>query len=540
MQRESARLGRYRLIERLAAGGMAEVYLARMQTGGGLEKTVVVKTILPELTGSEELRAMMLDEARIGFALRHQNIVQVLDVGREGNIVYVAMEHIDGLDLKRLQSMCEKTGEPLDPLLVAFIGVEVLRALDYAHRRRDEDSRPLAIVHRDISPHNVLLSIEGEVKLTDFGIARARDRLSKTATGGTKGKLAYMAPEQAAAGAIDARTDLFGVAATLYEALCGEPPFAGASDLEVLTRVQRGDVVALAKRRPDLDPLLSGVIDCALAADPAARPATAAAMRQPLEEVLRGQATGADQLGDRVRRARDAAHVDPDQQRFARAILGTDGTGTGLAGGTPTDPRLTRPAAGPGVTAPTADTLTLTGAPMRGRWLTVTLALGLAAAVGGLVTLVLVRDRPVVPGPATPAVPAVAPVTADEEPSTASASEAPRPAAQPAAAQPAAVPSPAPARSPTSTPAATRESPPARSRPRADRPPEKSGTLSVHSVPWAKVSIDGKYVGDTPLGKHTLRPGKHEVRLHNPETGQTRVQIVDVAPGADERLSLKL
>ena len=498
MQQESARLGRYRLVERIAAGGMAEVYLARMVSDGGLEKTVVIKTILPELTGSEQVRTMMLDEARIGFSLRHQNIAQVLDVGREGDTLYVAIEHIDGLDLARLQRVCDQCAIELDPMLVVYIGVEMLRALDYAHRRRGEDGEELGIVHRDISPHNVLLSIEGEVKLTDFGIARARDRLSKTTTGATKGKLAYMAPEQAAGKEIDVRADLFGVAATLYEALCGSPPFHGTNDLEVLKAVQAGTVTPLTVRCPLLDPLLAGVIDSALANEPNDRPANATEMRRPLEEVLRGQSASADELSDLVRRAQaEQRALRQQNSAFERAVLGigATGTATGVAGGTPTDPSTralpVRPAA-----AKSTSTWPV--------WLAALVAIAAAAAL----TFALTRG--------------------DDD-----AGESPAPPPQPVA-----VADPQPQPEPEPDPEAQPDpDPPLKRRPKR---PARTGTVNNTSLPWARVTIDGKYIGNTPLKNHSLPVGTHKVKLHNPETGQTESRTVDVRTGKNSSLRVKL
>jgi len=508
MQQESAKLGRYRLVERLAAGGMAEVYLARMQSDGGLEKTVVVKTILPEHSGNEEMRRMMMDEARIGFALRHQNIAQILDVGRQGDTLYVAIEHIDGMDLARLQRACERAEIDIDPLLVAYIGVEVLRALDYAHRRRNDAGQELHIIHRDISPHNVLLSIEGEVKLTDFGIARVRDRLSRTTTGGTKGKLAYMAPEQAQGGEIDVRADLFGVAATLYELLCGVPPFDGASDLEMLRAVERGTVRPLSERLPDLDPLLAGIVDSALRSDPNDRPSSAAQMRRPLEELLRGHAVSAEPLAELVRAACAAARELATQDAaFQRAILGagTDTSSAALAtaSGTPTESTI--------AASPPADVV---GKTPRRSWLP--FALGAAVAVAAIAAVLATRGTDEARDSAEPST------------ATASAAAPPLDAATPLAAPPETERAPAEATEP--------KQPRKRHKPKA----AATGTLTITSLPWTRVTIDGQYEGDTPLKNKRLRVGKHRVELSNPETGQRATRTISIKKGENTTLRLKL
>jgi len=526
MQQESAKLGRYRLVQRLAAGGMAEVYLARMQSDGGLEKTVVVKTILPELTGNEQLRVMMLDEARIGFALRHQNIAQVLDVGRQGDTIYVAIEYIDGLDLARMLRACDRADLEIDPMLVAYIGVEVLRALDYAHRRRNDAGEELHIVHRDVSPHNVLVSVEGEVKLTDFGIARARDRLSRTTTAGTKGKLAYMPPEQARGEEIDHRADLFGVGATLYELLCGSPPFEGRSELEVLRALERGEIRPLAERKPDLDPLLVGVVEAALQPDPQQRPASAAEMRRPLEELLRGHAVSADTLAELVRSAREAARQAADRDAaFHRALLGA-GTdtgsiaGAGIAAGTPTAatlPAARAGAAGTAVVGPRASRLP---------WAVAAVAVIAAAAVAVVVAMRGGGEKAADNTAAVAAVAADAAVgdgdgNGDGNGVAIAAIDAGVPVVieQP--------PKPPPRR--------------AKAKPKPKRKETAAaGTISITSLPWARVTIDGKYVGNTPLQRKSLPAGEHEVRLSNPETGQSAKRTVKIVGGEHSTLRLKL
>ena len=521
MQWESATLGRYRLVERLAAGGMAEVYLARMQSDGGLEKTVVVKTILPELTGSEDVRNMMLDEARIGFALRHQNIAQVLDVGREGDTLYVAIEHIDGLDMARFHRECQRAEIDIDPMVVAWIGVEVLRALDYAHRRKNEAGAPMNIVHRDITPHNVLLSVEGEVKLTDFGIARARDRLVKTTTGSTKGKLAYMAPEQGAGAALDQRADLFGVAASLYEMLCGAPPFDGASAIEILGKLKAGVVQPLAERCPDLDPLLAGIIDQALSKDPAARPATAAAMRRPLEELLRGHAVSGDNLSALVQQAcaAESSHAGHDQA-FRRAILGVTGseTGTGSNG------FATGTHAGTASPSPSAVTGRV-AKPTRSRKLGWPIAVILAMAAGAAGAILLTQnDTPNAPIASAPATSTTTP----SPPTTTSPTPTPTTTPTPDAGAPAATP-----------PRAKRKTRRRKPKPKpADS--KKTGTVTITSLPWARVTIDGKYVGNTPIRGKSLSVGRHNVVLENPSTGQRAKRRVDIVAGKQATLRIEL
>ncbi len=558
MSPDGARLGRYRLIERIAAGGMAEVYLANMTVGPGLEKTVVVKTILPQYSSEADLGRMLLDEARIGFELRHQNIAQVLDVGREDDTLFIAIEHVEGLDMARAERLARAAGEPIDPLLCTYIAVEVLRALDYAHRRTGRDGRPLNIIHRDISPHNILLSPEGEVKLTDFGIARARDRLVQTATGGTKGKLAYMAPEQARGEAIDQRVDLFGLAATLYEALCGEPPFAGDSSLEVLEAARRGVIIPLAERHaalatgePRLDGVLCAVIDQALAVRPDDRPVSATAMRAPLEELLAGHAGIERALADWVTRLLEASRRQADHnQRFARAILGA-GTDSSLAVGTPTKPTVESrspaaapsppPAAPSGEPVPAPATAAATDVVRPGTVVVersrATMIAVVLVALGALAALAIVKltggdgeaehERP----PAAVAtVPATTP-SADAAPAATAA--LPADAAPAVATAPAADAAPAVATAPKRRPTASHKKP----RP---KPAAKTGAVTITAWPWAEVRIDGKRYGNTPARRLQISAGKHHLELSNPETGQSLTTTIEVVAGQHETYPFQL
>jgi len=551
MQPGSAMLGRYRLVERLAAGGMAEVYLARMAGDGGLEKTVVVKTILPQYTGDESLRKMMLDEARIGFELRHQNIAQVLDVGREQDTLFIAIEHIEGMDLARCQQFARRSGTGVDPLLVTYIAFQVLRALDYAHRRKTSDGQPLGIVHRDLSPHNILLSEEGEVKLTDFGIARARDRLAQTTAGGTKGKLAYMAPEQARGETVDLRADLFGLAATMYEALCGEPPFTGDSSIEVLDRARMGHVQPLAVRCPDLDPMLAGIVDRALSADREGRPESAAAMREPLEELLRGHASPEQALAELVKRMRRVGESQEKRnQRFAQAILGQGTDASSLAAGTPTSPTVEShalqppgvpPPVGPQPSEPVqaaAQTVPARPGTVVVRRSRATFIAAVLVALGAGVAFAVMKlaasdtSDEAGRGLASASAADAAPTTAVAAPPAGNADAAP---VRPLAVRPedagarALEPKPPEARKPR--------------KPRPDRSPKpevKYGSVTINSVPWARVIVDGTYRGNTPVKDLRLRAGRHELRLENPKLERVKKQTITVRAGEHDKLGFEL
>lgn len=233
------RFGRYTLVEKIAAGGTAEVYRAVLSAENGFAKTVAVKRLLPLWGGNDELRAMLIDEARALVCLQHQAIVQVLELGSEGDIPFIAMEFVDGIDCGRLLNDVIRGGEYLPMAHALYIVGQILLALEFAHRTVDAGGRPLGIVHRDISPSNILLSWNGEVKVTDFGIAKGLHRTKFTATGQLKGKYAYMSPEQAGGKAIDARSDLFSCGIIMYELLSGTRLFDAPTDFEAVNLVRR-------------------------------------------------------------------------------------------------------------------------------------------------------------------------------------------------------------------------------------------------------------------------------------------------------------
>ncbi len=245
----------YVLLERLGAGGMSEVDLARRANDDATGRFVVIKRIR---AGSSDERAvrMFLDEARINAQLSHENIAQVYASGREGDEWYLEMEYIPGLDLRQLQIALARTGRLLPPRIAMTILCGVLRALHYAHARVDQLGRPMRIVHRDVNPRNVMVSSQGEVKLIDFGVARAAERLERTESNQVKGKFAYMAPEQIEANQeMDGRTDLYAVGLMLHELLTGKSPFANLADVQIRHRILSGKIPPLPDevRRPNLE-----------------------------------------------------------------------------------------------------------------------------------------------------------------------------------------------------------------------------------------------------------------------------------------------
>ncbi|WP_437798087.1 serine/threonine-protein kinase [Sorangium sp. So ce693] len=275
----SETFGRYRLLERLGEGGMAEVFKAKSFGVEGFEKVLVIKRILPKLAEQGRFVDMFVHEAKLAVRLSHANIVQVFDLGRvdhpngDPTSYFIAMEYVPGLDLATLLARCRRAKRPIPLAMAVFMAAEIAKALDHAHRRRDEQSRPLGIVHRDISPQNILLSWEGEVKVTDFGIAKATqsmtdEEVGENRAGRIRGKLAYMSPEQSRAGAIDGRSDLFSLGTVLYEMLAGSNPFAAPTAFEIMRRLQASEYPPLALVRPDVPRSLVDVVSTMLAKNP--------------------------------------------------------------------------------------------------------------------------------------------------------------------------------------------------------------------------------------------------------------------------------
>ncbi|HEY0709901.1 MAG TPA: serine/threonine-protein kinase, partial [Polyangia bacterium] len=278
--------GRYTLTERLATGGMAEVFKAKISSAHGFEKQLVIKRILPNLAADRTFVSMFIDEAKLTAQLIHPKIVQVIDFGEVKGQYFIALEFIDGFDALALLRGSAGKGIRLPMPICMFIAMEVLDALDYAHNAKDKEGRPMRLVHRDISPSNVFLARRGDVKLGDFGIAHAQERESKTQAGTLKGKYGYMSPEQVLGGALDGRSDLFAVGILLAEMLMGRRLFTAANDLDVLLMVRDGRLDRLEKYARDLHPALDKIVRKALSKDLAQRYQSAAEFRDALGDLL--------------------------------------------------------------------------------------------------------------------------------------------------------------------------------------------------------------------------------------------------------------
>jgi predicted Ser/Thr protein kinase len=262
---------RYRVVRRLDSGGMAEVFVGMATSIKGFDKVVAIKRVLPNLTRNRKFVRMFLDEARLSLLLNHTNVVQVFDLGQADGTYFIVMEYIDGVNLKALLETTDQAGSRIGVAQAVFIASEVCKGLSYAHGLKDQSDQPLGIVHRDISPPNILLSEQGEVKIADFGLAKARSQVEHTDPGFVKGKFGYLSPEAAYGEAIDPRTDIFAVGIVLWEMLAGRRLFQGQTDLKTLDLVRKARIPELTLFNADVPPDLETIIYKALARDKSAR-----------------------------------------------------------------------------------------------------------------------------------------------------------------------------------------------------------------------------------------------------------------------------
>jgi len=278
--------GPYTLVERIAAGGMAEVFKAKRSGVEGFEKIVAVKRILPHLSDNKEFVDMFIDEAKVVAGLTHPNIVHIFDLGRLDDTYFIAMEYVHGRDLRSILRRARDKGLRVPLELAAFVVSRVCSALEHAHTRKDESGRPLRVVHRDVSPQNILISFEGDVKLTDFGIAKATTKAASTDRGALRGKLLYMSPEQASGQPIDRRSDIFSLGIVFYEMMTDRKPFMGTSEKGILDMVRECQVDAPTKWNPRVPEALERIAMRSLARDLDERYQDAGDMHRDLERAL--------------------------------------------------------------------------------------------------------------------------------------------------------------------------------------------------------------------------------------------------------------
>ncbi len=293
-----AQIDRYAVERKLSEGGMAEVLLARTRSPGGFEKRVVLKSVLPQYSEEPAFKAMLLNEARLAARLDHANVVQVLDLVEEAGRYFIVMEYLEGHNLRQLQRQAHLKQRRLPPGVACRILTEVLAGLSYAHAHADAEGHPLGLVHRDVSPPNVIVTWSGGVKLIDFGIAKATEQVSQelTRAGQFKGKCSYMSPEQVQCLPVDRRSDIFSAGIVLWELLTGERLFLRSSEVDSMVAVCRAPVEPPSALIAGLPPELDAICSRALSRNADDRYGCADQMRQELEAVIVGQSWPAGSL----------------------------------------------------------------------------------------------------------------------------------------------------------------------------------------------------------------------------------------------------
>src|SRR6187397_1208621 len=278
---------RYTITERVDAGGMAEVFRGVAESLQGFKKSVAIKRILPNLAKNKKFVAMFLDEAKLSLFLQHANIVQVFDIGQTQNSYFLVMEYVDGCNLKALLDRLKQKSRRMEIGHAIYLMVEACKALSYAHHvESPDDGKPLHIVHRDISPPNILLSKNGEVKLVDFGLAKANSQLESTDPGVVKGQFSYLSPEAASGLEVDQRADVCAIGSLLWEMFTGRRLFYGDTDYQTVEMVRQARIPSIAALNPDVESELEQVVRKALARDPKDRYMEAADLGDALAQYL--------------------------------------------------------------------------------------------------------------------------------------------------------------------------------------------------------------------------------------------------------------
>lgn len=282
---EPAKFGKYLLLDRIAVGGMAELYRAMITGAEGFEKLIAIKKLLSHLTAQENLVNAFIEEAKLAALLQHQNIIQIYDFGSMDGDYFIAMEHLFGKDLRLIMDKSEEKGRPPGLECILYVVSRICEGLDYAHHLKDLEGNPLHIIHRDISPPNIFITYEGEVKIVDFGIAKAATQNTATVEGVIKGKVSYMSPEQAGGESIDQRSDIFSTGILIYEMLTGKRMFDG-EPLQILPKVREAEFEPLDHVVKDLPPELYEIVHRALAKEPEQRYQSSGDMLCDLEECM--------------------------------------------------------------------------------------------------------------------------------------------------------------------------------------------------------------------------------------------------------------
>jgi serine/threonine-protein kinase len=519
--------GRYRLRYRLARGGMASVYLAQAQGPAGFEKWVAIKAIHPHLTDDDRFLRMFLDEARLSARLSHPNICSVFDFGEVDGTYFIAMEYLDGESLRSVINR-GASGGAMPVELVVRIVADAARGLHSAHEAVGEDGRPLGVVHRDVSPHNIFVLNEGVAKVVDFGIARARDRLSETTSGEVKGKMAYMAPEQLDTMTVDRRSDVFALGVVLWEATTVKRLFKRESTAMTVAAVLRDPVPLPSLVRHGYPAALEPVVLRALQRDPHDRFQTMAEMADALEEFVLSTraAAGPAQIASWMK----TAFADRIAQR-ASMLCGTQSPDDEVV-----DVDLSTNSTVIAGRSPSASSLAA-GTRKRNSFLVVAVVIAFAALAGLGGWLLGNRGQAPTPPGATVAARSLEPTRTDRE--------SPPP--------PAAVHEAVAVADPEETADGGESALDAGRGDAAPEPPTEAGTttrravgpaasgyLNLISVPVAEVWLGRRRLGTTPLNKARVPAGSHVLKLTAARGAGTKRQRVTIRADETTYLSVRL
>ena len=543
-------LGKYKLVKLIASGGMAEVYLARQAGAAGFEKLVCLKRILPHLARDKQFVEMFLNEARLAARLDHPNIVSIFDLGEANGNYFIAMEFIDGPSLRAVHKLAAERGETLPIPEICKIISMAAGGLQYAHDLTDAAGKPLGLVHRDISPDNILVHRNGSAKVVDFGIAKAANSSSQTRTGTLKGKVAYMPPEQLRGEQLDRRTDVFALGVCLYELLAGKRPWEGTSEVALIGKIMTEEPEPLGNIRPDAPQELVNIVEKALNKDRAQRYQSCHELQGDLEALIveMGTPITPARVSDFVKayspEPTSSASI-PEQSSAEIQQIEEELNGTGAA------PALVK---GRGKPAAERDsrTVAMAAPPAAGgsRGLLYGVLAFLVIAVGGgaggyfllfhqdeqpaapvaveRATVVEVVKPPPEDKPAEPAKPPEAVKPAEEKPAPKPAEHARR---EHKVAQVETPQQPAPV-------VIVKEAPKPAPPPEPPKPTViAKGELVLLVRPWAKIEVDGREVGVTPLNEPLmLAAGDHKIRLINPDLQKDITRTVHITASEKEVL----
>jgi eukaryotic-like serine/threonine-protein kinase len=516
-------LGKYTLVRKLATGGMAEVFLARSDGPMGFQKKLVVKRILPHFGEDQNFINMFLSEARLAAELNHPNVVQIFDFGQADGQYYIAMEFIDGPNLRSLNKAARETVGAISLPLCARIIALAAEGLGYAHDLKDQSGTPMNLVHRDISPDNVLVSRTGGVKVVDFGIAKASTQPHLTKSGVIKGKLAYMPPEQLAREPLDRRADVFALGVVLYELACGAMPFDATSEVSIIQAIMGNDpLVRASVKRPDLPKALDAIISKCLEKNVQLRYPSCRELQHDLEKFIAstGEVVSVADVGKLVEHLFPQDHEATLQNVMPPGSLPVDKTFPSQGSQERTAPPVpTQNGTSSGMSAtslrPVTDVAPRSKAPLVAG---VVLAL---AAIGIGAWMATKKDPTVVPPPVVvpPIQPLAAIVIDAGEPTVVDAGQIEVAVALDAGADEAI----------DAGALAVAEPDAGASKPAAP----KMGRLDFRIRPAGIVFIDGKRIGETPLGREIPVPvGAHQIKVIEPTSKKVLEKTFTVRPGS--------